>query len=315
MLFRNLIPFRLGLPFPVTSGQLADMLAKKTFNPCGATEQLSAGWIPPRDNGPLVHVVEQQMLLKLQVQERKIPGSVLNRRLEEKIKAFESRKGQKVGRKLKKDMKEQARTELLPKILPQDKFYWVWIDAKGGYLGVDTSSNSKACDVLGVLRTCLNFEPAITRFQTALSPSALMGDWLAAGSGSEDFSIDDQCELVEQVKRKGVVRYSRHNLCVNEVKQHLAAGKIVKKLGMTFADMVSVVLTDVLELKSVKFLEVKTEDYSSPGDGADDVFDAELLFMAGTLAKLLDALLSELGEGEGEEEGGDGQDSPEKEAA
>lgn len=52
--------YRVGPEWPQTAGQFAEALADEPFAPCAATQQKSAGWVPPRgdEHGALVELVE-----------------------------------------------------------------------------------------------------------------------------------------------------------------------------------------------------------------------------------------------------------------
>jgi len=63
---------------------------------------------------------------------------------------------------------------------------------------------------------------------------------------------------------------------------------------MTWNSRVSFVLTDTLTLKKIKLLDVVLEN-SSPADGADDSFDADIAIATGELQHLLPDLIDALG--------------------
>lgn len=58
------------------------------------------------------------------------------------------------------------------------------------------------------------------------------------------------------------MRYARHRLVTDEVKQHIEGGKMPTRLALTWNDRVSFVLTEGLQLKKLAFLEVVFEDAS-----------------------------------------------------
>jgi len=43
--FKNLRPYRLSTEFKLSAQDLADLLAKHQFSPCGSQEPLSMGWV------------------------------------------------------------------------------------------------------------------------------------------------------------------------------------------------------------------------------------------------------------------------------
>ena len=88
------------------------------------------------------------------------------------------------------------------------------------------------------------------------------------------------------------MRYARHRLDTDEVKQHVEGGKMPTRLALTWNDRVSFVLTEGLQLKKLAFLDVVFEGTST---GKDDGFDADVAIATGELQKALPALLEALG--------------------
>jgi recombination associated protein RdgC len=73
-------------------------------------------------------------------------------------------------------------------------------------------------------------------------------------------------------------------------------GKMPTRLALTWADRVSFVLTEALQLKKLSFLETVFEGApSNPADGRDDQFDADVALATGELRKLIPDLIEALG--------------------
>ncbi|HOL64311.1 MAG TPA: recombination-associated protein RdgC, partial [Accumulibacter sp.] len=60
MWFKNLQVYRLPKNWHVDLEQLEEQLARMVLLECSATAPRSLGWLPPRDGGPLLHLVNQQ---------------------------------------------------------------------------------------------------------------------------------------------------------------------------------------------------------------------------------------------------------------
>ncbi|HYP70285.1 MAG TPA: recombination-associated protein RdgC, partial [Variovorax sp.] len=100
---------------------------------------------------------------------------------------------------------------------------------------------------------------------------------------------------------KAVVRYAKHALDIDEVRQHIENGKRPTRLAMTWDDRVSFELTEGMQLRKLVFLE--GTDQAAPGaDKKEDDFDADVAIATGELGQLLPALLEALG---GEQEIGE----------
>ena len=95
---------------------------------------------------------------------------------------------------------------------------------------------------------------------------------------------------------KSVVRYARHPLDIDEVRQHIAAGKRPTRVALTWQGRVSFVLTEQGVLRKIEFVEGKLSGPAGPGRGqADDPFDANAAIATGELGRLLPDLIEALG--------------------
>ena len=89
------------------------------------------------------------------------------------------------------------------------------------------------------------------------------------------------------------MRYVKHALDPEEIKSHIQAGKEVTKLAMTWADKISFVLHETMQIKRISPLDVIKEQ--AEFNGEDDTFDADFGLMAAELRHLIPALLEALG--------------------
>lgn len=299
-MFKNLSLFRIGAAWSASSSQVEDLLQKDVFLPCGASQPQSAGWVPPRGqaHGPLLEVVDGQWVLRLKVERKLLPGSVVRERANEIAQGIEHSTGRKPGRKQMKELREQATLELLPQAFARASALWVWIDPARHLLAIDTSSAARAEEVITLLVKALpGFE--VRQIHTAQSPQALMSDWLVSGEPAPGFTVDRECELKSADEMKSVVRYARHPLDTDEVRAHIQAGKQPTRLALTWAERVSFVLTEGLQLKRLDFLDGVYE--GRPSVGADEAFDADVAIATGELRRLIPDLIEALG---GEQEPG-----------
>ena len=134
---------------------------------------------------------------------------------------------------------------------------------------------------------------ALHLIQTAESPAACMAAWLMDGVPPEGFTIDRECELKSTDEMKSVVRYARHNLDTDEVKQHIVSGKVPTRVALTWRDRVSFILTESMALKKVAFLDVVFEGAVSVDKG--ETFDADAAIATGELIQLIPDLVEALG--------------------
>ena len=294
MWFRNLRLYRLPAGLKLDLAGLEALLARRPLARCGSFEMASRGWVFPRQDGAFVHAVERQWLLALGVEQKLLPATVIRQTAQERAAAIEAEQGRKVGRREMRDLVERVTEELLPKAFSQRRTTWAWLDPAHGWLAVDAGSDARADEFMEtLLSTVDNLAPR--PLQTQVSPMSAMTDWLASGEAPAGFTLDSDLELRAASESQSAIRYVHHDIGGPEVAAHIGAGKVVTKLGMTWNDKVSFVLTDKLHLKRLAFLDILKEQAEKAGETADEQFDADFALMAGELAQLFGDLLTALG--------------------
>ena len=293
-MFKNLTVYRIGPDWSASVAQMEESLHKARFVECGATQQQSAGWVEPRGikHAPLVEKVGGQLLLKLMIEQRVLPGAVIKRRTEEIAAKIEQDTGRKPGKKQTKEIKEQAMLELLPMAFTKQASINVWIDPEQRLLLVDSSSQGKADEVVSFLVKTLETIP-VSPLHTKQSSAVAMSAWLVSGEPPATFTVDRDCELKSADEMKSVVRYSRHLLDIDEVRQHITTGKVPTKLGMSWEGRVSFMLTDTMQIKKLTFLDVVFEGQKAASK--DEAFDADAAIATGELSQLIPDLVDALG--------------------
>jgi recombination associated protein RdgC len=279
-----------------TPAALEPALKKHAFSPLGATEKESVGWVSPRpqEYSPLIEAIGGQWIFKIQTERKSVPGGVLKKAVEARCKKIEEDTGRKVGRKEKKELKEEIELELLPRAFSKTGSTLVWLDPKNHRLVVGTSSQRAADDVVAKLIETTQDAGCIiplTHLQTERSPSAAMSQWLLDKDAPAGFTLDRDLELKQLDEEKSVVRYARHNLEIDEVVEHIKAGKVPTQVAMTWDSRVSFVLCADLSIKKIELLEEVFSDMSEDDFG----FDGDVTIATGELSKLLPDLVEALG--------------------
>lgn len=319
-MFKNAIIFRIDADFvmpPVPA--LEEALGMNRFEPCGASQRESWGWVEPRGekHGPLVESIGGQMVLKLCVESKMLPSSVVKEEVDKRAEKIKEERGLKrLGGAAKKELKEEVERELLPKAFTKKGATRLWVNAKDGFVVVDAGSVKKADRIIGALVDAMAQVGAVIKLrplQTQMSPAVAMAHWLTTQEAPAQFSVDRDCELKSTDGEKSVVRYSRHTLDIKEVVEHIEVqGKSPTKLAMTHAGRVSFTLADDLSLKKVELLDAAKLDASE----ADSGFDADVAIFTGEMNKLLpDLILALDGEYKANESGGDASESSDELAA
>jgi recombination associated protein RdgC len=303
-MFKNSCYFRIADGFDLPALAVLEAALQKTrFVPCGPTQAESSGWVPPRGakHAQLAEIVGGQLILKLCTEKRAVPSSAIKAGVEEKIERYKKETGQeRVSGRAKKEFKEEVLLDLLPRAFTKRSHTLLWLAPELRLLVVDSGTLAGADRIVSALLASLLDIPGegcaldLQLIPTELSPSAAMAHWLSTREAPYNFTIDRDCELKTPDDQKSSVRYARHTLDIDEVAQHIAAGKVPTQLAMTWNERVSFVLNDTGQVRRIKLLDVVMEGVDKPGKD-DDGFDADAAILTGELAGLIPDLLAALG--------------------
>lgn len=284
----------------ITSNWIADSQAIESaldgsrFTECGASQELSFGWVEPRGeaHGPLLEVVGGQLFLKLKTETKSVPGAVITRKAKERVSEIESATGRKPGKKELREIKEEIKLALLPVAFAKESTTLVWIDPVAFRLVIDASSSATVDAVVTLLVKAID-GLAVAVASTKVSPTAAMSEWLITQEPPVGFTVDRECELKAADESKATIKFGKSPLDTEEVKNYVESGKLPTKLALTWDGRVSFVLTDKGILNKIDFLDMVLDRQSAVEKDAG--FDADVAIATGELRKLIPDLLDALG--------------------
>lgn len=296
-MFKNVTIYRIAPGWDATLETMEAALDAARFVPCSASQDKSVGWTEPRgeEHGPLVESVNGQRILKLTIETKAVPGAVVREKAQEAADQIEATTGRKPGKRETKELREDALQALLPQAFPRRGSVWVWIDMAHGLLVTDAGSQGRNDEVVTALVRAFD-GLALTLLQTAMTPQTAMTQWLATTDPENDwpagFNVERECELKSADEEKSAVKFTRHPLLTDEVRKHLAEGKLPTRLALSWEGRIGFTLTESLQLKKLAFLDGVFDD--RPG-GEEAGFDTDVMLATGELSQLLPALIAALG--------------------
>ncbi len=297
MWFRNLTVYTAPRNWDLDVQTLTDWLAPHAFVPAASLEEANLGWVPPCDSdSSLVYSVGRQMLLALREEKKLLPAKVISQVVKQRAEQIEEQEGVKPGRRRLKELKEQVRDELLPRAFSLASDTRVWIDPVDGWICVDTSSANRAGEVFTRLVRAIDGFPG-KALRTVEPAGGAMTAWLVTDQPPAGFTIDQDVELRAR-DSKATVRFANQTLAIDDVTRHTQAGKQCTKVALTWAQRVSFVLTDKLEIRRVRALDVIKDEGAggeTGGADADERFACDWALMTGELSRLLADVVAALG--------------------
>ena len=291
-MFKNVQLYRIGGVDADDTSWIEDCLSFHELKPCGSTAMQSLGWVGPRTAGLLVHAVGQQWMIALSTEQRLLPAAVVKQGAADRAKEIEAAEGRRVGRKEMRELREALQRELMPRAFTRRRTTFAWIDPVKGWLAVDAATPARAEDLLEQLRKSID-GLQVRLVKVNQSPTAAMTAWVAAGEAPASFTLDQDLEL--RSVEKAAVRYVKHALDGDDVREHVAHGKVATRVALTWQDKISFVLTEDLQIKRLAFLDAFMDQADGRAENEEERFDADFTLMAGELARLFDDLVVAMG--------------------
>jgi len=306
MWFKNLRIYRFTQAFNIDVDALHCALETMAFVPCNSQDVSRFGWVSPitgesdgGDNHCLVHASQQYMMICAKKQEKVLPATVVNERVEEKATAITEAEGRPVGRKERQSLKDDATMELLPRAFTRSSLQFAYIApptaGNTGYIVINAASASKAEELLGALRDALGTLPVVPLASKQL-PHQMMTQWLTDTSAPEKFTLGDECELADPKEAGSVIRCKHQDLATEEINNLLQSGMIATKLHLQWMQGVDFILDDQLAIKRLRFddnIQEKADSFDT--ESTIEQFDIEFSVMTIELSAFINDLTKALG--------------------
>lgn len=290
--FTNATIFRIPT---IDKNKLDAALTKRPFTPVSGLDWFSEGWVAPSaiEESPL-QSFGAFSVVALHRQDKVLPAGAIRERLDARVAQIQEQECRKVGKKEKSELKEQIIDDMLPLAFTKSSRTRAYLDSQRGWLVVDANSQNKAETFVSTLRDA--YPPFPSPFpRTKQSPHSVMTGWLLASEATGEFELDSEVTLSETNEGGSVIRVQRSDLTADDIKQLLETGRQVTQVGLIWRERIRFTLTDSLQLKKLRFLDVLQEEVSQAGESMDELIEAAYRLMAGELSTMIDELIEQLG--------------------
>lgn len=261
--------------------------------------KIGFGWQLMRDDNPVITVGSNHLIV-CEKQEKLLPASVINQELKIRIAQIETEQGYKVGKKMKRDLKEQITEELYSKAFNVSKFFNVWINTDHDLMCIETTSESVADNVMSQLIKDLDWRG--NRFVTNRPADFLMRQLILSDDQSVgNFSIGESCVLQDREENSKEITYKNEALDTGIVADYVMEGKRPVKLEIVLNDdEKGCVFTIDSNYVISKITLPDLVENRSEFDTDDEYFDSEFSIRAGQCIGVINALIETLDSEESE---------------
>jgi len=289
MIFKNAKIYTLTQPLTITSEILEHFLGKHEFRHCGAQDLATIGFARCI-GGLFAHVAQGMFTIRIKKEEKLLPSSVINTKLEEAVERVEMETGAPVGKKAKSDLKQEIVAKLLPQAFTDSKSTYGTIIPESNLVIVHAGSDSQAEAWLAMVRKALGSLPVVPFARRSIQSE--LTHWVT-DTTPDTINLLEEAELKATDDTGGLVRVKNQALDTDEVINHLDAGKLVQKVAFEYDEAFSAILCEDGSIKRIKLADrVLEENDDIPKDQAEARFDADVYLYVSTLLgfiKLIDA--------------------------
>lgn len=289
MIFNNAKIYALTQPLSLTSEMLEKALGEFEFRHCGAQDLATMGFARCI-GGLFAHVAQGMFTIRIQKEEKLLPSSVINAKLEEAVERVEMETGAPVGKKAKSDLKQEIVDKLLPQAFTDRKSTYGTIIPESNLVIVHASSDSQAEVWLAMVRKALGSLPVVPLARRSIQSE--LTHWVT-DTTPDTINLLEEAELKATDDTGGLVRVKNQALDTDEVINHLDAGKLVQKVAFEYDEAFSAVLCEDGSIKRIKLADrVLEESDDIPKDQVEARFDADVYLYVSTLLgfiQLIDA--------------------------
>ncbi len=293
MWFRNFQFYQFTDQFSFSEQAFAEKLEAFRFKGCDRQAMEAVGWVSPlhRSEQELIYTANGCYLFCMRREQKVIPPSTINESLEERIAVIEQEQGRKVFRKEKQQFKEDIVATLMPKAFTRSTHTHAYIDTRNKFMVINAGSASIADTVISLLIDTLGVLGA-AKLTGNTNPAAIMNEWIVKGL-PDQLKLSGDYELKDPLDAR-VAKFKDNEAENFVIRDLLNDGYFVSKIGVWMQEQLKCIITDDLQIKSVKFgEELLNQNDELNIEDKRAKFDADFVLMTSTIADFHKLLLAE----------------------
>lgn len=297
MWFGTLNLFYIDGPVPDEEA-LNEALSGSPFRACTPRQEEAVGFVHPwhDDTDRFVYGIMGCYFMCLKFEKREVPGPVLKEEVEKRVRAMlKDDPTRKINKASRKNIKEQAKYEMLPKAFSKFDRVHAYIDRSARVLVINAGNATKAQSVVKVLSGCFpdsSFKPV----QTTKDPVGVMTGWLSDQCAPEPWEFGFKATL-GKLEDKSAIQYQSYEVDHDRyIREYINEERRVTSLQFRWDGKVEFVLKDDALFASVKFIgDSLTDSEDHEAEEAAHNRDSILTVMTATVRELYDDFLKQFG--------------------
>ncbi|MWP48572.1 MULTISPECIES: recombination-associated protein RdgC [unclassified Gilliamella] len=288
MFFKNLIIYQFDKNSSIERLD-NDMLKNMAFTPCGPTDSIKKGFVSPIDDDDVLKLQVQghHSLLKLRIESKLLPASVIKKKTSERIEQLEQKLGRSATKSEKHCVKDEVIIDLLHVAFTKDQYVYVWINDKDKFIAVETASFKKAEDVLALIRKELGVL-ALKPLSVENNISFMLKEWVCNDRTPPNFFVLNDAMLADPLEGNGKIKLIDENLTAEEVKSYLNGGREIKSLSFSYKQQTIFTVNTELVFSKISYSsEMLDENSDISLDDKAKRIEADFFLVANELANLI----------------------------
>lgn len=294
MWFKNLQIYQFDDEFTLDPTEWEDALRQAIFRPCASIMPMSIGWHAPlghSEEAPLVHLAQGFGLIRLEIEEKILPSTVVNEQLQQRVTELQESQQRKISSKEKMALKEDIYATLLPRAFTRHKKLHALIDIAHKRLIIDTSNRGKAEEFITFLRKTLGSLPV--KLIETIDVGYALTQWLKTRQIPVNFHLVDTCVMQDAKVDGPIIRCSNQDLLSPNIAAFIKDGLQIKQLELQWKEHLTFNLHHDFSVTGIKFFDIihdLVRDIHT--ESPEQEFDANFVIMTQTLVSFIDEVLS-----------------------